>query len=249
MTRAKPWRSHDPLRRPLGCNGRPGDSGRQWHRRQGTDVCGRCREASNHARREARRGQPYPTPLYPCGTQAAAQRHRRNSEPVDLACAVADAADSAERYAKKKKTGDVMGKPWDLTHDPFTRPLGCNGKPGDSGRNVHRRRGEPNCDKCRAAANHLKREANRGQPHPRPKQGCGTPAAAKQHRLRNEPLDYPCKIAENHYKAEWRAKKNTKAAPNRAASSIPPPTAATDGARATNEAPVTPVATETKPTP
>lgn len=101
MTRAKPWRSHDPLVRPLGCNGKPGYSGGDKHRRQGTVVCGLCREAANHARREARRGQPYPAPLYPCGTPAAAKRHRRKGEPIDLRCAVAEAADSAERYAKK----------------------------------------------------------------------------------------------------------------------------------------------------
>lgn len=103
MGRAKPWsKSHDPLVRPLGCNRKPGYSGQNMHRRQGTVVCGLCREASNHMRREARRGQPYPVPLYPCGTQAAAHRHRRHGEPLDLRCAVADARDSAERYARKK---------------------------------------------------------------------------------------------------------------------------------------------------
>lgn len=96
---------------------------------------------------------------------------------------------------------------WNLDHDPLTRPLGCNGKPGDSGRNAHRRRRETPCEKCREASNHAKRERNRGQPHPRWLHPCGTPAAARRHRHNNELLDIPCQLAEAQYHADLRSQK------------------------------------------
>lgn len=85
---------------------------------------------------------------------------------------------------------------WDLTHNPDKRPLGCNGKPGVSGRDAHKARGEPPCEKCKAAVNHTKRERNRGQTYPKRLKPCGTDAAAARHRKRKEPLDVPCQIAE-----------------------------------------------------
>lgn len=98
-------------------------------------------------------------------------------------------------------------KSWRLDHDPTKRPNGCNGKPGDSGRNRHKRRNEPTCQQCREAANHANRERRRGQPLPRPLHPCGTFAAATRHRNKNERLCIPCQIAEAKYHANLRAKK------------------------------------------
>lgn len=95
-------------------------------------------------------------------------------------------------------------KRWDFTHSPARRPLGCNGKPGDSGRKAHRRKDEPVCDKCRQASNHAKRERNRGQLNPRRLQPCGTPAAARRHRYNNEALDFDCQLAEAKDHADRR---------------------------------------------
>ena len=98
------WKlDHNPLKRPLGCNSKPGDSGRKAHRRRGEEVCGRCREAANHAKRERRRGQPHPRKLKPCGTSSAARRHRYRNEPLDLACKLAEAQDHADTRALKKE--------------------------------------------------------------------------------------------------------------------------------------------------
>lgn len=96
---------------------------------------------------------------------------------------------------------------WDLDHNPGKRPLGCNGKPGDSGRKAHRRKGEDVCEQCKQASNHAKRERNRGQKYPRRRKPCGTFAAATRHRKRDEPLDAPCRVAEAQYHADLRALK------------------------------------------
>jgi hypothetical protein len=102
-TMPKNWkRDHDPFARPLGCNGRYGESGRHAHKKAGTVPCDDCRASSNHYARELRRGQPNPTPLHPCGTPAAARRHRYRGEPVDLACADAEAKYHAENRAKHR---------------------------------------------------------------------------------------------------------------------------------------------------
>lgn len=94
---------------------------------------------------------------------------------------------------------------WDYSHNPMANPLGCNGKPGYSGRNIHKRRGEKACERCKEAANHANRERRRGQTLPRHKRPCGTRAAAERHRIRNEELDFACKVAEAQYHAELRA--------------------------------------------
>lgn len=96
---------------------------------------------------------------------------------------------------------------WDLSHDPLTIPLGCTGKPGDAGRNRHKRRGEPVCGLCRLASNHANRERRRGAPNPRRLRPCGTNAAAARHRKRGERLDVPCQVAEAKCNAERRNRK------------------------------------------
>ena len=88
----KPWLlTHDPMARPLGCNGRYGPSGRVAHMRRAEEVCLLCRESLKHYRREAKRGNPGTgRRLKPCGTNAAAKRHRKKGEPIDFACRVAE---------------------------------------------------------------------------------------------------------------------------------------------------------------
>lgn len=113
----------------------------------------------------------------------------------------------------------MSGPSWHLSHDPFDRPLGCNGKYGASGLQVHRRKGEKPCDACNASNNHARRELRRGQPLPRPHHPCGTRPAAARHRANGEPLDLACKLAEGKYNND--IKRKAKAARNRAASSIP----------------------------
>lgn len=56
-----------------------------------------------HYYRERRRGaKPIGRELAPCGTPGAARRHRKNGEPRDWACKVAEAKDRAERYQRRK---------------------------------------------------------------------------------------------------------------------------------------------------
>jgi hypothetical protein len=50
--------SHDPMDRPLGCNGRYGSSGELAHKRRGEEVCPACLASRRHLRREAKRGNP-----------------------------------------------------------------------------------------------------------------------------------------------------------------------------------------------
>lgn len=95
---------------------------------------------------------------------------------------------------------------WDYSHNPNVRPLGCNGRYGNSGRRRHQRRGEMPCRKCTDSANHYKRETRRGQPMPRRLKPCGTPAAASRHRFHSEPLDFACMVAEARHRTELRQK-------------------------------------------
>lgn len=85
--------SHDPEARPLGCNGRYGTAGSVRHIRRKEPACEACKASANHYHRERRRGQLYPRRLKPCGTQAAAQRHRYHGEELDFACRLAEAAE------------------------------------------------------------------------------------------------------------------------------------------------------------
>jgi hypothetical protein len=94
--------------------------------------------------------------------------------------------------------------PWDLSHDPAARPLGCNGAYGVSGARRHRRRKEDTCAACLASEAHYQREYRRGQPKPRVLRPCGTWAAAQRHRIKDERLDMACVIAESAYKNELR---------------------------------------------
>lgn len=99
----KSWRKdHDPLSRPLGCNGKYGGSGGMKHHREGTEICDDCRESAAHYMREKRRGGIKPRRVKPCGTPAAAQRHRGKGEATCFKCRVAEANDRAERYHKQK---------------------------------------------------------------------------------------------------------------------------------------------------
>lgn len=98
--------THNPARRPLGCNGRYGKSGADTHRRHGQAVCKRCRASQNHYNREYVRGGVKPRPLKPCGTNAAAERHRVNGEELCLACKVAR-AERGQEYRDRKKVMDA----------------------------------------------------------------------------------------------------------------------------------------------
>lgn len=99
MQRNKTWLySHKPDRKPKGCNGKYGQSGYKAHKRKGTKVCRKCSSSKAHYQRELRRGEKFPRKLEPCGTKAAAVRHRAKGElPLDLACRVAEAKEKADR--------------------------------------------------------------------------------------------------------------------------------------------------------
>jgi hypothetical protein len=99
----------------------------------------------------------------------------------------------------------VSGGPsWRRDHDPFARPVGCNGKYGKSGGEAHRRKGQPACRKCKYSAAHWAREKRRGGLKPTPLQPCGTPAAAHRHRRLGEPVDFACHVAEANYRTQLR---------------------------------------------
>lgn len=86
--------------------------------------------------------------------------------------------------------------PWDLSHDPEARPLGCNGRYGKSGINKHYHHKTDPCEACRESARHYERELRRGQKYPRRLQPCGTRAAALRHRYAGEDVCFPCQVAE-----------------------------------------------------
>lgn len=96
--------THSVAKRPLGCNGKYGGSGYNRHLREKTEPCRRCRNSLNHWRRDKSRGGIAPRKHKPCGTNAAARRHRTKGEPLDLACRVAEAAYTAElrKLAREK---------------------------------------------------------------------------------------------------------------------------------------------------
>lgn len=92
---------HDPDARPLGCNGKYGESGLQQHKRAGTEPCDACRESYRHNRRELRSGRIKPRTPAPCGTYPAAARHAHKGEPLDFACRIARAQYRAELKQRK----------------------------------------------------------------------------------------------------------------------------------------------------
>jgi len=113
------------------------------------------------------------------------------------------------------------GKSWRKDHDPFARPLGCNGKYGVSGVQRHTKAGTEPCKKCRESYAHYRREARRGGIKPRTPKPCGTYAAAQRHKAKKEPLCFKCKVAETNYRTELRNRtKEREAVPTGAASVI-----------------------------
>lgn len=105
------WKKdHDPEARPLGCNGKYGDSGRKLHQRQGTKACQACRDSANHAERERARGQNTPRILRPCGTPAAVTRHRRRGEPLDFDCALAETKMHNAKRARAREKAKAQAK-------------------------------------------------------------------------------------------------------------------------------------------
>lgn len=97
--------THDPDNPPRGCNGQIGESGRKRHTRHRTPICDECRAASAWYARERKRGGRISRPLKPCGTMAAATRHRTRGERVCLACAIAEARYHSVLRAKKRAAG------------------------------------------------------------------------------------------------------------------------------------------------
>lgn len=73
-------------------------------------VCRKCRASEAHYKREVRRGQKLGRRLEPCGTPAAARRHRVKGELLDTACQIAEAAYHKELRDSKKKLLTVVGE-------------------------------------------------------------------------------------------------------------------------------------------
>lgn len=109
----------------------------------------------------------------------------------------------------------MASKPrWRLDHDPFARPLGCNGKYGVSGVQRHAADGTETCKFCRETYNHYKREQRRGGIKPRTPKPCGTYAAVDRHQRRGEPLDFACRVARARYQAKMRERLEREAVGN-----------------------------------
>lgn len=98
----------------------------------------------------------------------------------------------------------MRGKAWKLDHDPTARPLGCNGRWGNSGRSAHTKRQEPPCAACLASSAHYAREHRRGAIKPRTLEPCGTHAAAERHRIKGEPIDMACRLADANKSQDYR---------------------------------------------
>ena len=107
--------THDPEARPLGCDGKYGGSGRKKHQRNRTPNCDQCRASNNHYQREFRRGQPKPRPVpQPCGTMAAAHRHREAGEKPCLECYGAEAKYHQQLRATKRAAHEAASSVKDI---------------------------------------------------------------------------------------------------------------------------------------
>lgn len=89
---------HNPYARPLGCNGKYGASGTTAHRKRGETPCAACSESNGHYVYETKTRGLKPRKLQPCGTNAAAIRHRRRGEELCFPCRLAQAKDRNQRY-------------------------------------------------------------------------------------------------------------------------------------------------------
>lgn len=121
------------------------------------------------------------------------------------------------------RTNKGGGPSWRWDHDPFARPLGCNGKYGSSGIQRHSREGTTPCAGCRESYAHVKRERRRGGITTlKPPTACGTATGARRHRRNGDPVCLPCRVAEARYRYHLRQiHKLREAVPTGAASSIP----------------------------
>lgn len=135
------------------------------------------------------------TPLRPCGTKAARQRHKARGEtcvtctPEPQKLSPCGTYNGRRRHARRGETCQVCDKL------PRTKPL------APCGTEAARRRHHANnqtCDTCGPL---------KTRPAPQP---CGTPAAFQRHKRNNEPICEPCRAAFRAYDANKRRKGRTK---------------------------------------
>jgi len=134
------------------------------------------------------------TPLKPCGTKAARQRHKARGEtcatctPEPQKLAPCGTYNGRRRHARNNETCQVCDKL------PHAKPL------APCGTHAARRRHQTNNQTCHTC----------GPLNPRPEpQPCGTPAAYQRHKRHNETPCEPCRAAYRQADAAKRRKPRT----------------------------------------
>ena len=128
------------------------DAGYWREKRSGKEACEECKTAhsaynADRKRKTRAASKPVKPPAEPapCGTYAAAGRHKRRGEPLDDACR--QARRDYQNDQKKRLRGPA--KP----HDPKPITHGTL-----AGRSAHYYRGEAPCDDCKNAYNKAARD-------------------------------------------------------------------------------------------
>lgn len=144
----------------------------------------------------------------PCGTPAAALRHKRKGEELCEPCKEAKRKESRDRRARIKAERESNPlKPAQLRSQCGTR----------AGANYHRDHGEQRCTECleaERAYNRATYHRNKGpakpmgrKPDPREH---GTHKGFWQHKRTKEPMCEPCRLAFNAYERELHRKRQMK---------------------------------------
>lgn len=159
-------------------------------------------------KRAQRERKPASLELQPCGTPAAADRHRKKGEPICDPCKEAKRIESRDRRARIK--AERESKP--------LKPAQIRSQCGSrAGANYHRDHGEQKCTECveaERAYNRAGYHRNKGpakpmgrKPDPREH---GTHKGFWQHKRTKEPMCEPCRLAFNAYERERHRQRQIK---------------------------------------
>lgn len=138
--------------------------------------------------------------LRPCGTYAAADRHKRRGEELDPACKLALRNYYTEQRARKRAKRAQGVTP------PRRRPRQPCGTYGAAHR--HYAYKEPLCEPCKQAKAEYEKNLRASRPKSPPRVAkCGTYSGALKHRRNGEKVCESCRVAANEY---MRARRHNK---------------------------------------
>lgn len=202
------------------CGTQPGYSAHLYRRET---PCQDCRDA--HAAWARDRRPKRPRAMQPCGTAAAAQRHRKRGEPLCDPCTEALRIDSRTRFAANyvphpralapcgtsaaRTRHRKRGESCPTCHAPQPETHGT-----EWGYVLHRRRDEQPCGPCAEAHEADLASRRTGRPKGRqPTAEHGTSARARRHLYEGEPMCEPCRLAERERERLRREAKRAARAP------------------------------------